>query len=78
MPGESSSKAAQKIGGEYGEIRANIDVKRLETYVNAHVKVMKTPLEVKQFKVSSLLLYDSCLQILMVAYCAVWAGDFQQ
>ena len=47
----SSPAKPKKVGGEYGEVRASIDVGRLEMYVDANVKVMKTPLEVKQFKV---------------------------
>lgn len=44
----------QKIGGEYGEIRANIDVAKLNEYLGKHVKTVKTPVTVKQFKVSKL------------------------
>ena len=40
-----------KIGGEYGPVRANIDLERLESYLKANVKVIKTPVDVKQFKV---------------------------
>ena len=47
----SSSSKPKKIGGEYGEIRANIDVDKLNTYLARHVKVVKTPVTVKQFKV---------------------------
>ncbi|KAH9919375.1 APH-domain-containing protein [Fomitopsis serialis] len=39
-----------KIGGEYGPVRANIDVERLESYLAAHVKAIRTPVDVKQFK----------------------------
>lgn len=47
----SNDSKAKKIGGEYGEIRANIDVDKLNTYLSQHVKVVRTPVEVKQFKV---------------------------
>lgn len=51
----SNDSKAKKIGGEYGEIRANIDVDKLNTYLSRHVKVVRTPVEVKQFKVCSVL-----------------------
>ena len=46
MPGESN-----KIGGEYGDVRAPFDVERLNTYFNNQVPAIKTPVDVKQFKV---------------------------
>ena len=49
----SSSNPGQKIGGEYGEVRANIDVDRLNKYLDEHVKEVVAPVEVKQFKVSN-------------------------
>ncbi|KZT72282.1 APH-domain-containing protein [Daedalea quercina L-15889] len=39
-----------KIGGEYGPMRANIDLERLESYFKVHVRAIKTPVDVKQFK----------------------------
>ena len=51
----SSSNPGQKIGGEYGEVRANIDVDRLNKYLDDHVKEVVAPVEVKQFKVSDTL-----------------------
>ena len=48
----SSSNPGQTIGGEYGEVRANIDVDRLNKYLDNHVKEVVAPVEVKQFKVS--------------------------
>ncbi|KAL4248300.1 Acyl-CoA dehydrogenase 10-like protein [Abortiporus biennis] len=44
------STPPRKIGGEYGEIRANIDVDKLNTYLDKHVQAIKAPVEVKQFK----------------------------
>ncbi|KAH9834079.1 kinase-like domain-containing protein [Rhodofomes roseus] len=44
------SAATGKIGGEYGPIRANIDVERLGSYIAANVQAIKTPVDVKQFK----------------------------
>ena len=52
----SSSNPGQKIGGEYGEVRANIDVDRLNKYLDDHVKEVVAPVEVKQFKVSDRLM----------------------
>lgn len=42
---------SQKIGGEYGEIRANIDVDKLNGWLKEHVPAVKVPVAVKQFKV---------------------------
>ncbi|KAF8963662.1 kinase-like domain-containing protein [Flammula alnicola] len=44
------SEARPKIGGEYGEIRANIDVDALNTYLAKFTPNIKTPVDVKQFK----------------------------
>lgn len=41
----------QKIGGEYGDVRASIDVDNLNAYIHKNVPVIKTPVDVKQFKV---------------------------
>ena len=41
----------KKIGGEYGEIRANIDVDRLNEWLKERVPAVKAPVAVKQFKV---------------------------
>lgn len=49
-----SSEQSKKIGGEYGKIRANIDVDRLNAYLSKHVPDVKAPVEVKQFKVRRL------------------------
>ncbi|KAJ3486520.1 hypothetical protein NLI96_g4167 [Meripilus lineatus] len=46
----SKSSQNKKIGGEYGEIRANIDIGRLNAYIAKNVPLMKGPVEVKQFK----------------------------
>ena len=51
----TSADKPQKIGGEYGEVRANIDVHKLNAYLDKHVKAIKTPVDVKQFKVSNVL-----------------------
>ncbi|PPQ80000.1 hypothetical protein CVT26_004404 [Gymnopilus dilepis] len=44
------SENSPKIGGEYGEMRANIDVSSLNTYLSKHTPGIKTPVDVKQFK----------------------------
>ena len=41
----------KKIGGEIGEVRANIDVDNLNAYLKKHVPVVNAPVHVKQFKV---------------------------
>ena len=47
-----SASSSKKIGGEYGEVRANIDVPKLNVYLKESVKEVRAPVEVKQFKVS--------------------------
>ncbi|KAF8520271.1 kinase-like protein [Hysterangium stoloniferum] len=42
----------QQVGGEYGEVRANIDVEKLNEYLSSHVAAVRTPVGLKQFKVS--------------------------
>ncbi|KAF7968618.1 hypothetical protein HWV62_30011 [Athelia sp. TMB] len=49
----AGAEKPQKIGGEYGEVRANIDVHKLNAYLDKHVKAIKTPVDVKQFKATS-------------------------
>lgn len=41
----------KKIGGEYGEVRANIDIVKLNTYLEQSAKAVRAPVSVKQFKV---------------------------
>ncbi len=41
----------KKIGGEYGEVRATIDVDRLNGFFARHVPAIKVPIDVQQFKV---------------------------
>lgn len=48
----TSDRKPAKIGGEYGEIRANIDIGKLNAYIDKYVSVVKAPVDVKQFKVS--------------------------
>lgn len=43
-----------KIGGEYGEIRAEIDIQALNTYLKQHAPEIQVPVGVKQFKVSKI------------------------
>ena len=47
----STTQKPKKIGGEYGEIRANIDIDKLNAYIHEHVGAVKGPVDVKQFKV---------------------------
>ncbi|GJE91381.1 phosphotransferase family protein [Phanerochaete sordida] len=44
------SAPPKKIGGEVGEVRASIDVAKLNAYIEAHVPAIKAPVTVKQFK----------------------------
>jgi len=41
----------EKIGGEYGDVRAVIDVEKLNAYLKVHVPEVSAPVTVKQFKV---------------------------
>lgn len=41
----------QRIGGQYGEIRAEIDIASLNDFLRRECPRIKTPVEVKQFKV---------------------------
>lgn len=50
-PHTPSMSSPQKIGGEIGEVRANIDIASLNAYLASHVPVIRTPVTVKQFKV---------------------------
>ncbi|KAG5647059.1 hypothetical protein DXG03_001429 [Asterophora parasitica] len=45
-----SNGAPKKIGGEFGEVRANIDVGSLNVYIAKHAPGIKAPVDVKQFK----------------------------
>ncbi|KIJ15582.1 hypothetical protein PAXINDRAFT_11702 [Paxillus involutus ATCC 200175] len=45
-----SSNSSKRVGGEYGAIRANLDVHKLNTYIKAHVPVVSAPVQVQQFK----------------------------
>ena len=54
----------QKIGGEYGEVRANIDVERLNAYLAKHTPGIKGPVDVKQFKVCRVLNRDAWMKCL--------------
>ena len=47
----SKPTTAQKIGGEYGDVRMAIDVEKLNVYLETHVPEVATPVTVKQFKV---------------------------
>ncbi|KAG8995060.1 hypothetical protein FRB93_001250 [Tulasnella sp. JGI-2019a] len=51
MPGNSASSSKSKIGGEYGDIRGpGLDEAKLNAYLKANAKNIKTPVNVKQFK----------------------------
>ncbi|KAJ7188722.1 kinase-like domain-containing protein [Mycena filopes] len=44
------SGSDKKIGGEVGDVRANIDVETLSAYLLKNVKALRGPIDVKQFK----------------------------
>ena len=41
----------EKVGGEYGDVRALINIEKLNAYIEAHVPEVAAPVGVKQFKV---------------------------
>ena len=43
--------ATRRIGGEYGEVRAIIDLGKLNQYLSARVPALSSPVTMKQFKV---------------------------
>ncbi|KAG1830153.1 kinase-like domain-containing protein [Suillus variegatus] len=45
-----TDSAPKSTGGEYGAMRANIDIKKLNTYLEVHVPVVAIPVQVQQFK----------------------------
>lgn len=47
----STESQPKKIGGEYGKVRANIDIEKLNAYLAKNVAAIKGPVDVKQFKV---------------------------
>ena len=69
----SSSK--KKIGGEYGDVRANIDSDKLNAYLVAHVPAVIAPVDIKQFKVRHCHLSGFTL-VLTRGFSAVWPGEF--
>ncbi|KAF9647733.1 kinase-like protein [Thelephora ganbajun] len=45
-----SKPTTEKVGGEYGDMRAAINVEKLNAYLEAHVPEVSAPVTVKQFK----------------------------
>ena len=50
-----SSNPPKRTGGEYGTVRASIDVDKLNAYLVIHVPSVSTPVDVQQFKVCACL-----------------------
>lgn len=46
-----SEGALKKIGGQFGKVRAHIDVERLNVYLARVAPIIVTPVSVKQFEV---------------------------
>lgn len=46
-----SKSTTKKIGGEYGDVRAAIDLQKLNVYLEARVPEITAPVTLKQFKV---------------------------
>jgi hypothetical protein len=68
----SYTEAPKKVGGEVGEVRANIDVDALNKYLTAAVPAVKAPVKVKQFKVRYVTIF--CKNNTYRRILAVWAG----
>ena len=49
----SKPTTGQKIGGEYGNVRAAIDVQKLNAYIEVWVPEVAAPVTVNQFKVGT-------------------------
>ncbi|KAF8549965.1 APH-domain-containing protein [Imleria badia] len=45
-----SNGSPKRIGGEYGALRASIDIDKLNAYLVAHVPAVSAPVDVQQFK----------------------------
>ncbi|KIJ65969.1 hypothetical protein HYDPIDRAFT_87245 [Hydnomerulius pinastri MD-312] len=45
-----AGNSPKRIGGEYGAVRANIDVEELNAYLKTHVPAVTVPVDVQQFK----------------------------
>ena len=48
-----SEDTSKRIGGEYGAVRAALDVDKLNAFLKTHVPAVAPPVVVKQFKVCS-------------------------
>jgi hypothetical protein len=48
-----SDSPPKSIAVEYGAIRANVDIQKLNMYLQLHVPVVVAPVQVQQFKVRS-------------------------
>jgi hypothetical protein len=46
-----SNGTPKSTGVDYGAIRADIDIEKLNAYLKTHVPVVIAPVEVQQFKV---------------------------
>lgn len=69
-----SPQPAKQIGGEYGDIRANIDVENLSAYLLQNVDWLRGPFDVKQFKVCNQLQAWILTDLLLsLARCVSWA-----
>lgn len=65
---------SRKVGGEYGEIRATIDITRLNQYLERHVPAVSQPVDVKQFKVWNGICDSSCVNVTHHSI-VVWSGE---
>lgn len=65
-----SNGSPKRIGGEYGALRANIDIDKLNAYLVAHVPAVSSPVDVQQFKVRLRLSRVD----LYLTFCPVWTG----
>ena len=61
--------STSNVGGEYGDVRAVIDIPSLNAYLAEKASAIKPPVAVKQFKVTSIL--PASDQYSMVS---VWSG----
>ena len=70
--------AEKKIGGEFGDVRAAIDVEKLNAYLEVHVPEITAPVTVKQFKVcvsKILLIGNAGLRLYCIQFGQVRSGN---
>ena len=66
----------QKIGGEYGEIRTSIGIDNLNAYLSKHTPSIRTPVDVKQFKVNQEHILKNTTYFFLFSSTVKYVGPF--